>query len=316
MSLTDKETKRCSKCKKIMPKTRENFYVDSSAKSGFKSRCKICEGNSYAINERYGLFNIKWKEIDTLSGIYKITCTDTGKFYIGSAVNICMRWSTHLHDLRKNQHENTYLQNSFNKYGEEAFKFEIVESIIDKEMLVEREQFWFDELKPYDRNIGFNILKVAGSCLGKKLKESTKNKLKRVLNKPVLQYDLDGNFIARHISAKEAYRQFGYSTARIYNCANRQIEKYKDFIWIYESDKHTLQGRIQFIRNTGRTILQYDLNGVLIKEWRFSISKIAEQLGKQYINIPNCCNGNQSTSGGFIWRYRIGNEELIKKLYD
>ncbi|MBT2697025.1 GIY-YIG nuclease family protein [Bacillus sp. ISL-40] len=314
MLLKDNETKRCSKCKERKPKAREYFYVDTSAKRGFKSRCKICEGNSYAINDRHGLFNIKWKEIDTLSGIYKITCTVTRKFYIGSAVNICMRWSTHLCDLRKNQHMNKYLQNSFNKYGEESFKFEIIESILSKEMLVEREQFWLDELKPYDRKIGFNILKVAGSCLGKKLKETTKDKLKRVLNKPVLQFDLDGNLIALHISAKEAKRQFGFSTARIYNCANRKIEKYKGFIWIYESEKHSLQERIQSIKISQRTIVQYNLDGVLIKEWNCSISKIAEQLGKTYINIPNCCNGNHSTLGGFIWRYRIGKDKLNEKI--
>ncbi|WP_050690548.1 GIY-YIG nuclease family protein [Priestia megaterium] len=308
------ETKRCSKCKEDKPKTNEHFYIDTAAKSGFKARCKTCEGNSYALNGRYGLFDIRWKELNTLSGIYKITCKSNSKFYIGSAVNICARWSTHLNDLRKDKHSNSYLQNSFNLYGEKAFKFEIIESVVKREQLIEREQFWLDDTKPYDRKVGFNIVKVAGNCLGNKLKDSTKEKLKRILNKPVLQYDLDGNFVALHISAKEAKRKFGYSAACIYNCANSKIEKYRGFIWIYNSEKHTLQERINLINKTKRTILQYNLDGILIKEWKCNVREVSDQLGKLYLNIPNCCSGNQSTLGGFIWKYRNGEEELVKKL--
>lgn len=308
------EMKKCSKCKKSMPKSKKYFYVDNSSKSGFKSRCKLCEGNVYAINDRYGLFDVVWKDLECISGIYKITCKKNNKFYVGSAVNICKRWSVHLNELRNNIHSNTYMQNAFNMYGEKSFDFEIIETVFDVNFLIKREQDWLDKLKPYDRKIGFNILKMASNSLGHKTSNKTKEKLKRVLNKPVLQYDLNGKLITWHLSAREASRQYGYSKAQICNCANRKINKYKDYIWIYEADKGTLQERLDTFYKMQRTVLQYSLEGVLVKEWMCSISEISKQLGKVYINIPNCCNGNQETLGGFKWKYRYGIEPLKQNL--
>lgn len=47
-----------------------------------------------------------------MSGIYKITNTKTGKIYIGSAVDLRRRLYAHLKSLRRNSHDNTYLQNA------------------------------------------------------------------------------------------------------------------------------------------------------------------------------------------------------------
>lgn len=94
--------------------------------------------------------------IPRVSGIYKITCILTGKFYIGSSVNIGQRWAVHKATLRSNTHVNPHLQSAWNKYGESNFIFEIVEYVMPWS-LVDREQFWLDHLKPYNRELGFNI---------------------------------------------------------------------------------------------------------------------------------------------------------------
>jgi len=52
-----------------------------------------------------------------ISGIYKFTCLNTGKVYVGSATYIVQRRGTHLHALRHNKHINKYFQAAFNKYG-------------------------------------------------------------------------------------------------------------------------------------------------------------------------------------------------------
>ena len=52
-------------------------------------------------------------------GIYKIYCDSNNRTYIGSSNNIERRFKEHLGDLRNNRHSNQYLQNSYNKYGEE-----------------------------------------------------------------------------------------------------------------------------------------------------------------------------------------------------
>ncbi|SRR6266852_3028017 len=109
--------------------------------------------------------------LNNISGIYCILNIKTNKAYIGSAVNISKRWILHLHQLRKNKHYNKYLQNSWNKYGEENFKFEILE-YCNKEELLTKEQFWIDWLSPK-----YNRALIAGSRLGVKLSDGTKLKL-------------------------------------------------------------------------------------------------------------------------------------------
>jgi group I intron endonuclease len=111
-------------------------------------------------------------QIPTTSGIYRITCTPTGKFYIGSAVCLRIRWKDHRSDLRYNHHDNPKLQAAWNKYGEEAFIFDILELVLIPEMLTAREQYWLDKLKPI-----FNIAPTAGSTLGVKHSPETRAKM-------------------------------------------------------------------------------------------------------------------------------------------
>lgn len=107
-----------------------------------------------------------------ISGIYKIKNIKTGKYYIGSAVNLKKRWKFHLFELRKGIHGNKYLQRAYNKYGEDAFKFEVLETVLFTDYLVELEQKYIDELNPE-----YNLSPTAGSQLGMKHSEETKRKL-------------------------------------------------------------------------------------------------------------------------------------------
>ena len=61
------------------------------------------------------------------SGIYKITNKLNGRIYIGSAKEFKERWKQHSYSLRNQKHSNKFLQADFNKCGEEAFIFEVVE---------------------------------------------------------------------------------------------------------------------------------------------------------------------------------------------
>lgn len=56
------------------------------------------------------------------SGVYAILINDVIR-YIGSASNLESRKSNHLSNLRHNKHSNKELQELFNEFGEEKFKF-------------------------------------------------------------------------------------------------------------------------------------------------------------------------------------------------
>jgi group I intron endonuclease len=74
-----------------------------------------------------------------ISGIYEIINKVNGKRYYGSSSDIHNRWRRHKRELKKNNHDNLHLQNAWNKYGIDNFKFNIVEEVnIDNLLLVEQ----------------------------------------------------------------------------------------------------------------------------------------------------------------------------------
>jgi len=97
------------------------------------------------------------KETNKQCGIYKITCKNNNKFYIGSSININRRLKDHVRLLRKNKHRNKYLQDSWNKYKEQNFKFEIIEMVSNISLLPIKEKEWINTTNCCNKEIGFNI---------------------------------------------------------------------------------------------------------------------------------------------------------------
>lgn len=92
-----------------------------------------------------------------ICGVYKILNLVNYKFYIGSSNDIQSRWRSHKNALQNGTHGNLHLQNAWNKYGGENFKFEIIEEC-DPAIQFEREQFYLNTLNPFDDN-GYNIVR-------------------------------------------------------------------------------------------------------------------------------------------------------------
>lgn len=81
------------------------------------------------------------------SGIYKITCKANGKFYIGSSNILRKRLYNHKRNLNKGVHHSRSMQNSWNKYGESEFTFEVL-LICDKKDNLMYEQIYLDHYSP------------------------------------------------------------------------------------------------------------------------------------------------------------------------
>lgn len=105
------------------------------------------------------------------AGVYSITNTANGKMYVGSACRFSARWSVHKGQLRSGKHHSIHLQRAWNKYGEDAFEFAVLEET-GRDYAVKIEQVWMDWLKPV-----YNICPTAGSHLGRKCSDETKAKL-------------------------------------------------------------------------------------------------------------------------------------------
>ena len=118
------------------------------------------------------------------AGIYKIINLVDGKLYIGSSVRLRQRKHHHFSDLGKDKHSNNHLQNAYNKYGKDNFKWEVIEYVefneekaVLKINLLEREQYYLDLFKCYDDSLGYNILAIAGSRLGDRHTKETKKRI-------------------------------------------------------------------------------------------------------------------------------------------
>lgn len=78
-------------------------------------------------------------------GIYKIINVVNNKFYVGSAVDFTRRKRVHWWNLRRGKHANKHLQSAWGKYGEDSFKFLIVEELPDDADLLAAENIWLKE---------------------------------------------------------------------------------------------------------------------------------------------------------------------------
>ncbi|MBT6051226.1 MAG: GIY-YIG nuclease family protein [Candidatus Scalindua sp.] len=108
------------------------------------------------------------------SGIYEIVCNSNGKKYIGSAVDLKRRKNKHYSELKRNKHANKYLQNAYNKYGKENFKFKILCYYEPSELIFQEQRF----LDHYEKDSPlFNLCKTAGSRLGIKHTDETRQKI-------------------------------------------------------------------------------------------------------------------------------------------
>ena len=114
-----------------------------------------------------------------ISGIYSINNKINGKTYYGSSNNCDRRFSQHKTLLNNNKHANPHLQNAWNKYGKDAFKFDVVKEV-QAEQLIDVEKSYLDIAKQSQQlfyNIGYNAdCAVRGLKLGP-LSEEHKRKM-------------------------------------------------------------------------------------------------------------------------------------------
>lgn len=74
------------------------------------------------------------------AGVYSITSRLTGKVYVGSSVNVVLRWRHHRSRLRTGHHTNSHLQAHARKYGVDDLVFEMMEAEPDYSLRLGLEQ--------------------------------------------------------------------------------------------------------------------------------------------------------------------------------
>lgn len=207
------------------------------------------------------------------TGVYKIINTLNNKVYVGStSQGFYERKHIHLYELRKNIHSNSLLQRAWNKYGEDNFKFEILEWA-EKNNCIEREQYWIDFYDCCNKAKGYNLKPIAGSSLGYKYTKEQRNNISKGLTtkKAVIQLDFKGNKLNEFASIKLAGRTLNIDPKLISGCCNNHSNNAKGYNFIfkkdYDSNKNYSLNVKDIKKVTCSKILQKDLDGNIIKEW-------------------------------------------------
>lgn len=104
-------------------------------------------------------------------GVYRIINNESGKCYVGSSINLTVRFYMYFNLYHITNRKDSVICRALLKYGYSKFSLEILE-YCSPEIVIEREQYYIDLYKPE-----YNILKVAGSSLGRKTLEATKAKI-------------------------------------------------------------------------------------------------------------------------------------------
>ena len=246
------------------------------------------------------------------SGIYCILNIKNNKKYIGSSIRISTRWYEHKFNLRNNTHFNTHLQAAWNKYGEETFKFFIIEEYqaTDKKGLCALEDKYMLEFDTINPEKGYNV-DLAGNKI--KISEETNRTYKSII---VLT--LDGKFYKEYISIAEVERDLEIPAKKIDMVLNKRIcigsnlkKSVKGFQFIYKEEYDpTKDYTYKQERNHAIVCTKEDFT----KEYN-SPQEAADELGIKVGRIYEVLRGYANTCGGgykngYTFRYK---EEFMKK---
>lgn len=119
------------------------------------------------------------------------------------------------------------------------------------------------------------------------------------LHRPVVKYDLDGNFIEEYESVDEAGKKNNTHPQTISQICGGDIKIFKNrYIFKYKEDPFEIRKRDKKQYSVIR--IDYNLHE---KEYE-SLTKASIENNIQSVHIGNVCMGNRFQCGGFLWRYK------------
>lgn len=133
---------------------------------------------------------------------------------------------------------------------------------------------------------------------------------------PILQYTLNGDFIAEHKSMHEAAESINANAGHICECCLGNRKWAYGFFWrykddcMYENAKQAIDRKNKLSKESrrekiaikrGKPVEQYSKDGIFIAKYP-STRHASEATGICRVNIINASNGKVKSAGGYIWK--------------
>ena len=205
------------------------------------------------------------------------------------------------------------VRNYYNKYGKiegETFKKEILEFNDSRESNNSREREIIGDLYKTDklclnlRNGGDGGGWEPGMPAWNKGKHPTKEHLRHqseAQNKPILQYDLEGNFIKEWKSEKSIDEYYGGKSVN--KAVIGKLTSCYGYMW-QKKNGEIIQKIEPYKSKRDKNICQYSKEGVFIKKWN-SLAEAAKEYNVSTGAIFNAIRKRNRCkySAGYMWKY-------------
>lgn len=195
--------KTCLKCN--IEKEDTEFYTDRRNSNNLQARCKSCcreSGNSYSRTKNGLITRIYAHQRDNSRKRGHKTPNYT------------------LNELRKWVYSQNNFDSLFNNWKQSNYNVKLTPSI--------------DRLNDYLPYSFDNIQLITAIENIRKANSDAKNGITNKMNKAVLQYGLDGNFIREYFSLKEAERITDISNGSISNVCIKRCKTAGKFVWKFK----------------------------------------------------------------------------------
>lgn len=117
-------------------------------------------------------------------GVYKISNTLSGRYYIGYSTNIDRRFCVHRSKLKQNCHDNIFLQRAYNLDGEDKFIYDIIHICDTDEEAKEIELKYLTDLSIRDMLYNLNYNNSGGDLM-------TNHPDKKIIREKILKSHAD-----------------------------------------------------------------------------------------------------------------------------
>lgn len=126
----------------------------------------------------------------------------------------------------------------------------------------------------------------------------------------VKQFDLYGNFIKEYETITQASIETGVNISKISAVCKGKRNTSGGYIWEYATSKVLVNRRKTEAKYNGscsKPIMQYDKNGIFLKEYPSISEAVRENNYNDRTNIISNLKGKTKTAYGYVWKYKQGN---------